>query len=72
MRPNATLLRHFAHNANSDLRRIACDFLTSRIRVGEANLKPTDERPWELPPTLWKRVYCSIQRRYDTNEYDWC
>ena len=32
----ATLLRHFVHVANSDLRRIACDFLTSRIRVGEA------------------------------------
>ena len=36
MRPNATLLRHFAYVANSGLRQIACDFLTSRIRVGEA------------------------------------
>ena len=34
MRPNATLLRHFVQVANSGLRRIACDFLTSRIRVG--------------------------------------
>ena len=30
----ATLLRHFVHNAKVDLRRIACDFLTSRNRVG--------------------------------------
>ncbi len=34
MRPNATLLRHFVHDAKVHLRRIACDFLTSRIRVG--------------------------------------
>ena len=32
----ATLLRHSVHDANADLRRIASDFLTVRIRVGEA------------------------------------
>ena len=30
----ATLLRHSVHDTNSDLRRIACDFLTSSNRVG--------------------------------------
>ena len=30
----ATLLRHSEHDTNSDLRPIACDFLTGRIRVG--------------------------------------
>ena len=29
-----TLLRHFAHDTKVDLRRIACDFLTSGNRVG--------------------------------------
>ena len=55
MRPNATVLRHFVHVANSGLRQIACDFLTSRIRVGKANRKPTDDRPWELPPSKSSR-----------------
>ena len=61
-RPNATFLchfatlsGHFAHDTNSDLRRIASDFLTSRIRVGKANRKPTDDRPWELPPSKSSR-----------------
>ena len=48
-RPDATFLCHFAtvsrpfvQVANSDLRRIVCDFLTSRIRVGDgfSSLQP--------------------------------
>ena len=50
-RPNATVLRHFAHVAKVDLRRIALDFLTSRIRVGEATESPrTNVRGNFLPP----------------------
>ena len=33
----ATLLRHSVHIANSDLRQIACDFLTAGNRVGWSN-----------------------------------
>ena len=52
--------------AKVDLRRIACDFLTSRIRMGEANSKPTDDRPWEVSnPThnlFDSRLWCSYHR----------
>ena len=37
-RPSATFSRHFAHDTNFDLRRIASDFLTRRIRMGEGEL----------------------------------
>ena len=47
----ATLLRHSVHVANSDLRRIACDFLTLGNRMGESNPKPTDDRGNFLPRT---------------------
>ena len=35
-RPDTTFSGRSVHDTNSDLRRIACDFLTSDIRVGEA------------------------------------
>ena len=39
-----TLGDTFTTRRNSDLRRIASDFLTSGFRMGETNPKPTDER----------------------------
>ncbi len=54
-----TLRDTFSHDTNSDLRRIVCDFLTSGIRVGETNPKPTDDRPWELPQT---KLACGTRR----------